>query len=91
MKTIVSSLIAIGAVLAAGPALAQWAPSKPVEFIAAGGAGGGTDQFARQLQAAIAKEKLAEQNVVVANKGGGSGAEAFIPVSYTHLTLPTKA
>jgi putative tricarboxylic transport membrane protein len=78
MKTILSSLIAIGAVLAAGPALAQWAPSKPVEFIAAGGAGGGTDQFARQLQAAIAKEKLAEQNVVVANKGGGSGAEAFI-------------
>jgi len=64
--------------VAAVPASAQWAPSKPIEFVAAGGAGGGTDQFARQIQAAIAKQNLAEQNVVVANKGGGSGAEAFI-------------
>lgn len=60
------------------PASAEWAPSKPVEFIAAGGAGGGTDQFARQIQAAIAKENLSPTNVVVSNKGGGSGAEAFI-------------
>lgn len=62
----------------AAPAMAQWAPTKPVEFIAAGGAGGGTDQFARQIQAAIAKENLSPSNVVVSNKGGGSGAEAFI-------------
>jgi tripartite-type tricarboxylate transporter receptor subunit TctC len=78
-STITASLVAIVAVTAASaPAQAQWAPSKPIEFIAAGGAGGGTDQFARQIQAAIAKASLTTENVVVANKGGGSGAEAFI-------------
>jgi len=79
MKTrIAASLVAIAAATLATSAQAQWAPSKPIEFIAAGGAGGGTDQFARQIQAAIAKANLTEENVVVANKGGGSGAEAFI-------------
>ncbi|WP_062205250.1 tripartite tricarboxylate transporter substrate binding protein [Aureimonas sp. AU12] len=75
---IAASLIAIAAATLATSAQAQWAPSKPIEFIAAGGAGGGTDQFARQIQAAIAKANLTDENVVVANKGGGSGAEAFI-------------
>jgi tripartite-type tricarboxylate transporter receptor subunit TctC len=79
MKTLaLTSLVTIAAAFASAPASAQWAPTKPIEFIAAGGAGGGTDQFARQLQAAIAKNDLAPENVVVANKGGGSGAEAFI-------------
>lgn len=74
---------AIGATVAASfllaaPALAQWAPDRPLEFIVASGAGGGTDNFARTIQSVIAKEGLIEQPIVVLNKGGGSGAEAFL-------------
>lgn len=71
---------AVAAVLLAGPAAAQggWAPDKPVEFVVASGAGGGTDNFARTIQSIIATHKLMDQSVVVLNKGAGSGAEAFL-------------
>ncbi len=57
---------------------ADWQPTRPVEFIASAGAGGGTDVFARTVQSAINKNKLLAQPVIVSNKGGGSGAEAFV-------------
>jgi putative tricarboxylic transport membrane protein len=60
---------------------ADWAPSKPVEFYVPSGAGGGTDQFARLVQAIIIKHKLMDQNIVVLNKAGGSGAEAFVEIA----------
>src|SRR3569833_1662404 len=50
---------------------------KPIEFIATAGPGGGTDSFARAIQAIITKHKLIEQPIVVTNKGGGSGAEGY--------------
>jgi putative tricarboxylic transport membrane protein len=60
-------------------ALAQgWQPSKPVEFIVTAGAGGGTDIFARTVQAAIQKNNLMSQPVIVSIKGGGSGAEGYV-------------
>ncbi|WP_134726273.1 Bug family tripartite tricarboxylate transporter substrate binding protein [Paracoccus luteus] len=70
----------VAAALVAGTALAQtgWAPEKPVEFVVASGAGGGTDNFARTIQSVIATHKLMDQSVVVLNKGAGSGAEAFL-------------
>jgi putative tricarboxylic transport membrane protein len=74
---------AIAALLCA-PGLVQasgWAPTKPVEFYVPSGAGGGTDQFARLVQAIIVKHKLMEQNIVVINKAGGSGAEAFVDIA----------
>ena len=59
------------------PAQAQWQPSKPVEFVVTAGAGGGTDQFARIIQAIVTKHNLMGQPIVVTNKGGGAGAEGF--------------
>jgi putative tricarboxylic transport membrane protein len=62
----------------AAGAHAEFKPNKPVEFIVTAGPGGGTDQFARTVQAIITKYKLMDQPVVVLNKGGGSGAEGFV-------------
>ena len=73
-------LAAIAFALAIGvsdAAHAAWLPVKPIEFIATAGPGGGTDNFARAVQAIITKHKLVEQPIVVTNKGGGSGAEGY--------------
>ncbi len=72
-------LIALAAAFAAAsPAAFAWEPTKPIEFIATAGPGGGTDIFARTVQSIIVKHKLASQPIVVVNKGGGSGAEGFM-------------
>jgi tripartite-type tricarboxylate transporter receptor subunit TctC len=63
--------------LAAGPA-AAWEPTKPVEIVVAAGAGGASDQMARMMQAAIQKNNLMKQPMVVSLKGGASGAEALM-------------
>src|SRR5205809_2513407 len=59
-------------------ALAAWEPSKPVEIVVAAGAGGASDQMARMMQAAIQKNNLMKQPMVVTLKGGASGAEALM-------------
>src|ERR1700733_8312742 len=58
------------------PAFA-WTPTKPIEFVATAGPGGGTDNFARAIQNIITGHKLIDQPIVVVNKAGGSGAEGF--------------
>jgi putative tricarboxylic transport membrane protein len=68
------------ALLAAQGVQAQWKPTKPVEFLGAAGAGGGTDIFNRTVQSIIQKYNLVEQPILVTPKGGGSGAEAFVYV-----------
>jgi tripartite-type tricarboxylate transporter receptor subunit TctC len=68
----------LASALYATAASAAWAPEKPVEFIVASGAGGGTDTFARTIQAIIIKYKLMAAPVVVLNKGGGAGSEGFV-------------
>ncbi len=55
-----------------------WEPTKTVEIVVAAGAGGASDQMARMLQAAIQKNNLIKQPVIVSLKGGASGAEALI-------------
>jgi len=65
------------ALFAAAPALA-WEPTKPVEIVVAAGAGGASDQMARMLQAAVQKNNLMKQPMVVSLKGGASGAEALM-------------
>jgi len=72
--------VASGALLAAAPALAAWAPEKPVEFIVPAGTGGGADQMARLIQGIVAKHKLMSQPLIVVNKAGGAGAEGFLDV-----------
>src|SRR6266566_1672567 len=74
MKT----MAALAAVLANAPAMAAWEPTKPVEIVVAAGAGGASDQMARMMQAAIQKNNLMKQPMVVSLKGGASGAEALM-------------
>src|SRR5881396_4068418 len=63
--------------LTTAPAFA-WEPSKPVEIVVAAGAGGASDQMARMMQAAIQKNNLMKQPMVVSLKGAASGAEALM-------------
>lgn len=74
----IAALAAASIAALAGPALAQWEPNRPVEFVAAAGPGGGTDTFARVVQSAITKGDLMKAPIIVVNKAGGSGAETFI-------------
>ena len=60
------------------PAHSAWEPTKPVEIVVAAGAGGASDQMARMMQAAIQKNNLMKQPMVVSLKGGASGAEALM-------------
>ena len=85
-RRIALALPPLGAALAVGlaplpPAGAQqgaWQPQRPVEFVVAAGPGGGTDQFARLVQSVIQKHNLLRVPVIVTNKGGGAGTEAFV-------------
>ncbi|HEV7476181.1 MAG TPA: tripartite tricarboxylate transporter substrate binding protein, partial [Burkholderiales bacterium] len=67
-----------GLAFAATSSFAAWEPTKPVEIVVAAGAGGASDQMARMMQAAIQKNNLMKQPMVVSLKGGASGAEALI-------------
>lgn len=78
MRQIVKTSAAIAALLLSTPAFAGWEPSKPVEIVVAAGAGGASDQMARMMQAAIQKNNLMKQPMVVSLKGGASGAEALM-------------
>src|ERR671930_2485434 len=66
------------ALMLAGAPAGAWDPSKPVEIVVAAGAGGASDQMARMMQAAIQKNNLMKQPMVVSLKGGASGAEALM-------------
>jgi tripartite-type tricarboxylate transporter receptor subunit TctC len=81
----VPTLLAVLALLALATASCSrpashgaWLPSRPIEFVVAAGPGGGSDQLARAVQSIIQKHKLVDRSVIVTNKGGGSGVEAFI-------------
>src|SRR5437764_6670786 len=69
---------ALTAMLWVAPAAAGWEPSKPVEIVVAAGAGGASDQMARMMQAAIQKNNLRRQPIVVSLRGGASRAEAWM-------------
>jgi tripartite-type tricarboxylate transporter receptor subunit TctC len=77
LKTMMMLSAAAVAGFIAGPAYAAWQPSKPLEFVATAGPGGGTDIIARTVQGIITKYKFIDQPIVVVNKGGGSGAEGY--------------
>jgi putative tricarboxylic transport membrane protein len=70
----------LGAGLLPSDVLAQWKPTKTVEFIVPAGTGGGADQMARMLQGIVQKHGLMDQSMVVINKSGGAGAEGFLDV-----------
>ena len=78
MRHIIKATAALAIMLASAPAIAGWEPTKPVEIVVAAGAGGASDQMARMMQAAIQKNNLMKQPMVVSLKGGASGAEALM-------------
>src|ERR1700743_3567731 len=78
VQNLVKAPTALAAMLASAPAIAGWEPTKPVEIVVAAGAGGASDQMARMMQAAIQKNNLMKQPMVVSLKGGASGAEALM-------------
>ena len=78
MHKTIKAAAALTAMLATAPAFAGWEPTKPVEIVVAAGAGGASDQMARMMQAAIQKNNLMKQPMVVSLKGGASGAEALV-------------
>jgi tripartite-type tricarboxylate transporter receptor subunit TctC len=75
--TALGGTAALAVLLAGAPAVA-WEPTKPVEIVVAAGAGGASDQMARMIQAAVQKNNLMKQPMVVSLKGGASGAEALM-------------
>src|SRR5260370_19024808 len=78
MRNVMKTVAALAAVLANARAIAAWEPTKPVEIGVAAGAGGAYEQMARMMQAAIQKNNLMKQPMVVSLKGGASGAEALM-------------
>ncbi|CAN5704892.1 tripartite tricarboxylate transporter substrate-binding protein [soil metagenome] len=72
-----SAFVVVACSAALAPAAGAWTPTKPIEFVATAGPGGGTDNFARAVQAIIVKYKLTDQPISVVNKAGGSGAEGY--------------
>ncbi len=76
MKTLIKATSVL-AMMAATPAFA-WEPTKPVEIVVAAGAGGASDQMARMMQAAVQKNNLMKQPMIVTLKGAASGAEALL-------------
>ena len=75
----ISGLLFVAA-LSTAPAAQAWEPTRPVEFVVPAGTGGGADQMARFIQGVVAKNKLMNQPIVVVNKSGAAGAEAFLDV-----------
>lgn len=59
------------------PSAPAWVPEKPIEFMVANSAGGGSDVFARTVAKIVADNKLCPQPIVVNDKPGGSGAIGF--------------
>jgi tripartite-type tricarboxylate transporter receptor subunit TctC len=79
MRNVIKTTTATAAaVLAFVTGAVAWEPTKPVEIVVAAGAGGASDQMARMMQAAIQKNNLMKQPMIVSLKGGASGAEALI-------------
>src|SRR6202795_2611508 len=78
VRDTIKAVAVLTAMLASAPAIAAWEPTKPVEIVVAAGAGGASDQMARMIQAAIQKNNLMKQPMVVSLKGGASGAEALM-------------
>jgi tripartite-type tricarboxylate transporter receptor subunit TctC len=77
MRHLAKIAAAGAAILLSSPAMA-WEPTKPVEIVVAAGAGGASDQMARMIQAAVQKNNLMKQPMIVSLKGAASGAEALI-------------
>src|ERR1700682_544271 len=78
MQSLIKVVSATAVILASVTGAVAWEPTKPVEIVVAAGAASASAQMARMMQAAIQKNNLMKQPVVVSLKGGASGAEALM-------------
>lgn len=76
-KGVIAAAALTAGLAVSGAALAEWKPDRPVELVVSAGPGGGSDIFTRVVQAALTKNKLVDTPLIVVNKPGGSGSEAF--------------
>lgn len=67
-----ASVLIAACVMSVAASAQSWRPDKPVELIAASGAGGNTDKLARTIQRIMQEEKLVTVPVNVVNKTGGN-------------------
>lgn len=70
-------LFTLAALFPGAVAFAQWAPSKPVQFLVMAGKGGGADLATRFLIEVIEKRQLSPTKFEIVNMPADSGAEAL--------------
>ena len=63
-----------GALLMSATAALAWEPTKPIEIIVPFPPGGSSDQMARTMQAAIQKNNLVKQPIIILNKPAAQAA-----------------
>lgn len=88
--------LALGVAGQAGAAAAQaWEPTKSIEIIVPFAPGGASDQMARTMQAAIQKNGLTKQSIIVTNKPAAAGGEAMLEIKASpgdpHKLITTSA
>ncbi len=96
-RTLRLASVLVAACLLSVPAHSQsWRPDKPVEIIAASGAGGNTDKLARTIQRILQEEKIVSTPLNVVNKTGGNQTIARVYLNqhagdghYLELSNPT--
>ena len=73
-----AALVAVLVALGPKQTLAQWKPSKPIDFIVMAGKGGGADKAARFLARIIFIRQLVDVPVRIVNMPGRSGGDAMV-------------
>jgi putative tricarboxylic transport membrane protein len=76
-----AGLVAAGLLATASSAVADWAPSQPVEYIAPANPGGGWDTLIRTTARVLQEEGLAEVNFAPINIPGGGGSVAWAQIA----------
>ncbi|MEM5544298.1 tripartite tricarboxylate transporter substrate binding protein [Sulfitobacter sp. AS92] len=71
-KSMIAAFAATTVLMAASPASADY-PEKSIKLIVPFAAGGGSDALARTIQAAIEKNELMDQKLVIVNADGAGG------------------
>ena len=83
MRLLVTAALSALALVSGGTVSAvqaQWQPTRAVEIVVPAGPGGGADQMARIVQSIITKHGLLKEPMVVIDKPGNAGGDAFLEI-----------